>query len=143
KMGAVAAVRQAFSDARWLQAADAAAAAKPGRSRPERLDAWVALADAASGKETVLFEAPDALALLRASRIASEFGLKARYVGAADAYRLADEVKALNPELVLTLAFPPAPSVEDEDEWSEVSLQRLRTWDRAPSNPRWMRDLGL
>jgi imidazolonepropionase-like amidohydrolase len=144
KMGTVAAVRQTFSDARWLAAAEAAYAAKPaGRARPEHLDAWAALADAAAGKEAVVFETPDALSLLRASRIATEFGLKARYVGAADAYLLADEVKASRPQLVLTLAFPSPTAVEDDDDWGDVSLQRLRSWDRAPSNPKWMRDLGL
>lgn len=144
KMGAVAAIRQTFSDARWLAAAEVAFAAKPaGRARPERFDAWVALADAASGKEAVVFETPDVLSLLRASKIAAEFALKARYVGAADAYLLADEVKAAKPQLVLTLAFPVPTSVEDDDDWGDVSLQRLRAWDRAPSNPKWMRDLGL
>lgn len=145
KMGMAAAVRQAFSDAKWLPAADAAYAAKPaGRARPERYDAWVALGDAAAGKEPVVFEAPDVLALLRYGKIAAEFGLKARYVATgSDLYVLADEVRAAKPDLVLSLAFPAAPSVEDEDEWSDVSLQRLRAWDRAASNPRWMRDLGL
>jgi imidazolonepropionase-like amidohydrolase len=144
KMGWVAAVRQTFSDARWLAAAEAAFAAKPaGRARPEHLDAWVALAVAAAGREAVVFETPDVLSLLRASKIATEFALKARYVGAEDAYLLADEVKAAKPQLVLTLAFPAPTSVEDDDDWADVSLQRLRAWDRAPSNPRWMRDLGL
>ncbi len=145
KMGAVAAVRQALLDAKWLLAADAAYAARPaGRARPERLDAWVALEDAASGKETVVFEAPDVLALLRTAKIASEMGLKARYVATgSDLWLLADEVKAAKPDLVLSLAFPAAPSVEDEDEWLDVPLQRLRAWDRAPSTPRWARDLGL
>ncbi len=145
KMGAAAAVRQAFSDAKWLLAADGAYAAKPaGRSRPERYDGWAALGDAVSGRETVVFEAPDVLALLRSAKIAGEFGLKARLVATGgDLYLLADEVKAAKPDLVLSLAFPAAPSVEDEDDWSDVSLQRLRAWDRAPSNPRWMRDLGL
>jgi imidazolonepropionase-like amidohydrolase len=144
KMGWVAAIRQTFSDARWLAAAEAAFAAKPaGRGRPEHLDAWAALSDAAAGKEAVVFETPDVLSLLRASKIASEFALRARYVGAADAYLLADEVKAAKPQLVLTLAFPAPTSVEDDDDWGDVSLQRLRAWDRAPSNPKWMRDLGL
>jgi len=51
-------------------------AAKPaGRARPERLDAWVALADAAAGKEAVVFETPDVLSLLRASKIAADLRL--------------------------------------------------------------------
>jgi imidazolonepropionase-like amidohydrolase len=144
KMGWVAAIRQTFSDAKWLSAAEAIYAAKPaGRARPEHLDAWAALAEAAAGREAVVFETPDVLSLLRASKIAAELGLNARYVGAADAYLLADEVKTAKPQLVLTLAFPVPTAVEDDDDWDDVSLQRLRSWDRAPSNPKWMRDLGL
>ncbi|MCM3876973.1 MAG: amidohydrolase family protein, partial [Thermoanaerobaculia bacterium] len=52
-------------------------------------------------------------------------------------------MKTAKPQLVLTLAFPLPTSVEDDDDWGDVSLQRLRAWDRAPSNPKWMRDLGL
>jgi imidazolonepropionase-like amidohydrolase len=144
KMGWVAAIRQTFSDAKWLSAAEAVYAAKPaGRAQPEHFDAWAALAEAAAGREAVVFETPDVLSLLRASKIAAEFGLAARYVGAADAYLLADEVRSAKPQLVLTLAFPAPTAVEDDDDWDDVSLQRLRSWDRAPSNPRWMRDLGL
>ena len=144
KMGTVAAIRQTFSDAKWLSAAEAIYAAKPaGRARPEHVDAWAALAEAAAGREAVVFETPDVLSLLRASKIAAEFGLNAWYVGAADAYLLADEVKIAKPQLVLTLAFPVPTAVEDDDDWDDVSLQRLRSWDRAPSNPKWMRDLGF
>ncbi|MGE5345735.1 MAG: amidohydrolase family protein [Acidithiobacillales bacterium] len=143
KMGVAAVVRQTFSDARWFREAEAAWKAKPSLPRPDRVEAWAALGDAVSGSERVLFEAPDVLALLRAGRLAREFGLRARYVGGGDAYLLMDEVKALAPEIVLTLDFPPVPAVDDDDDWADVPLQRLRRWDRAPSNPRWLRDAGI
>jgi imidazolonepropionase-like amidohydrolase len=142
KMGVAAVVRQTFSDARWYREAEVAWKAKPSLPRPDRVEAWAALGDAVSGSEAVLFEASDVLGLLRAGRLAAEFGLRARYVGGGDAYLLMDEVKALSPELVLTLDFPAAPAVDDDDDWADVSLQRLRAWDRAPSNPRWLRDAG-
>ncbi len=143
KMGVAAVVRQTFSDARWYRDAEAAWKARPSLPRPDRVEAWAALGDAVSGSEPVLFETSDVLALLRAGKLAAEAGLKPRVVGGADAYVLMDEVKALSPEIILTLAFPAAPSVDDDDDWVDVSLPRLRHWDRAPSNPRWLRDAGL
>ncbi len=143
-MGWAAVTRQAFLDARWLRDAEALYASSPaGRPRPERVEAWAALAEAVGGKETVVFEAPGVLQLLRSAAIAKEMGVRPVYVGAGDAYRLLDEVKALRPDLILTLAFPSAPAVDDEDEWLDVPLERLRQWDRAASNPRWLKDAGL
>lgn len=143
-MGWAAVTRQTFLDARWLRDAEALHAASPaGRPRPERVEAWAALGDAVAGKEPVVFEAPGVLQLLRSAALAKEMGVKPVYVGAGDAYRLLDEVKAIRPDLILTLAFPAAPAVDDEDEWLDVPLERLRHWDRAASNPRWLRDAGL
>jgi imidazolonepropionase-like amidohydrolase len=143
KMGTVAAARQAFLDAKWLREAEAVWKANPSLPRPERIEAWAALGDAAAGAQPVLFEASDVLGLLRAGRLAAELGLKARYVGGADAWLLMDEVKSLSPDLILPVSFPAAPAVDDDDDWAEVPLGRLRAWDRAPSNPRWLRDNGV
>jgi imidazolonepropionase-like amidohydrolase len=143
KMGVAAVVRQTLSDARWLRDAEAAAKAKPSLERPNRIEAWAALGDVVAGTEPVFFEAADVLALLRAGKIAGEFGLKPKYVGGGDAWVLMDEVKALAPEIILPLNFPAAPGVDDDDDWTDVSLTRLRRWDRAPSNARWLRDAGI
>jgi hypothetical protein len=64
-------------------------------------------------------------------------------VGGADAYRLLPEVLAAKPDLVLSLAFPAVPTIADDDEWRDVPLSSLQHWDRAPSNPRWLKDAGL
>ena len=144
KMGAVALTRQALLDARWWRAAEDAYAAKPtGQARPKFVAATAALVPAAEGRETVVFETADVLALLRAARVASEMKLKARYVGGADAYRLLSEVAAAKPELVLPVAFPQPDRLDREEEWLDVPLARLRVYDRAPSNPRWLRDAGV
>jgi imidazolonepropionase-like amidohydrolase len=144
KMGAVALARQAFLDAGWWREASAAYAAQPtGRARP-RYDASVAaLGPAAQGQEVVVFEAGDALALLRAERVAKEMKLKARYVGAGDEYRLLSEVSAGKPDLILRVDFPRPDKVDREEEWLDVPLTKLRAFDRAASNPRWLRDAGL
>ena len=144
KMGAVALVRQSFLDALWWRDAEAAYTKRPsGQARPRYVAANAALLPAAEGRETVVFEASDVLSLLRAGRIAKEFKLKARYVGAGDEYRLRDEVVALAPDLVLRVDFARPDKLEKDDEWLEVPLGRLRQFDRAPSNPKWLKDAGL
>ncbi|HEY6050851.1 MAG TPA: amidohydrolase family protein, partial [Thermoanaerobaculia bacterium] len=144
KMGAVAMVRQAFSDAVWSREAEAAYSRRTtGQPRPRSDAASLALRAASEGKQAVVFEASDVLALLRAAKIAREWKLKARYVGAGDEYRLRAEVAAIKPDLILRVDFPRPLPVEDETEWLDVSLERLRRFDRSPSNPRWLRDAGL
>ncbi len=144
KMGAVALVRQSFLDARWWADAEAAYAKRPaGQARPRFVTANAALLPAAQGKKTVVFEASDVLALLRAFKIAKEMKLRALYVGAGDEYRLRDQVAAEKPDLVLRVDFPRPYRMDDEAEWLDVPLERLRAIDRAPSNPKWMRDAGV
>ena len=144
KMGAVAVTRQAFLDANWWREAEAAYAASPsGQARPRYRAATAALVPAAQGKEVVVFETTDVLALLRAAKIAKEMKLKARYVGAGDEYRLMAEVSGVQPDLVLRVAFPQPDKPAAEEEWLDVPVSRLRAIDRAPSNPKWLRDAGL
>jgi len=144
KMGAVALVRQSFLDARWWGEAEAAYGRRPaGQARPRFTAANAALLPAAQGRETVVFEASDVLALLRELKIAREMKLKALYVGAGDEYRLRDRVASEKPDLVLRVAFPRPYRMDDDTEWLDVSLERLRAFDRAPSNPKWLRDAGL
>ena len=144
KMGAVAVARQAFLDALWWRDAEAAYAKQPaGQARPRLRAASASLVPAAEGRETVVFDSTDALSLLRAARIAKEMNLKARYVAAGDEYRLRSEVVAAKPDLVLRVNFPQPVKAETEEEWLDVPLARLRAIDRAPSNPRWLKDAGL
>ncbi len=144
KMGAVAVARQAFRDAVWWRDAEAAYAKQPsGRARPPRDAAAEALVPAAEGKETVIFDAGDALALLRAERVAREAKVRARYVGGNDEYRLLAEVTTGKPDMVLRVNFPRPQKLESDDEWLDVPLEKLRAFDRASSNPRWLRDAGI
>lgn len=144
RMGAVAVARQAFLDARWWREAEAAYAARPaGQARPRFRAAPAALAGAIEGRETVVFETTDVLALLRAMRVAKERDLEARYVSGGDEYRLAAEVAAGKPDLVLRVGFPQPEKLDRDEEWLDVPLARLRALDRAPSNPKWLRDAGL
>ena len=144
EMGAVALVRQSFLDAGWWGEAEAAYKRRPvGQARPRLVTSSAALARAAQGKETVIFDADDVLGLLRGVKVANEMKLSALHVGAGDEYRLRDQVVAARPDLVLRVDFPRPYKMDDDVEWLDVPLERLRAIDRAPSNPKWMRDAGV
>jgi hypothetical protein len=53
------------------------------------------------------------------------------------------EVSGVQPDLVLRVAFPQPDKPAAEEEWLDVPVSRLRAIDRAPSNPKWLRDAGL
>ncbi len=144
KMGAAALVRQQFADALWWRDAEDAYGRKPlGRLRPRYEPGAAALVAAAEGRETVVFEAGDVLSLLRSIRMARELKLKARFVGSGDEYRLREQIAQARPDLVLRVDFPRPYRVEDEAEWIDVPLERLRRIDRSPSNPAWLRSAGI
>ena len=114
--------------------------ARPG---PRSSLPTAALVPAAEGRETVVFETGDVLGLLRAARVARDMKVKARFVGAGDEYRLLSEVAAAKPDLVLRVAFPQPDKLDRDEEWLDVPLSRLRAYDRAPSNPEWLREAGV
>jgi imidazolonepropionase-like amidohydrolase len=143
KMGAVALVRQTFADALWWRDAQAAYSRRPAGQRRLSWEAGrAALVAAAEGREPVVFEAGDVLSLLRAEKLAKELKLKARFVTAGDEYRMRDLVLASRPDLIVRVDFPRPVRLDDDAEWMEVPLERLRRFDRSPSNPKWLRDAG-
>ncbi|HYK42540.1 MAG TPA: amidohydrolase family protein [Thermoanaerobaculia bacterium] len=143
KMGAVALVRQTFADALWWRDAQAAYSRRPaGQRRPSWEAARAALVGAAEGREPVVFETGDVLSLLRAEKLARELKLRARFVTAGDEYRMRAVVLASKPDLIVRVDFPRPVRLDDDAEWMEVPLERLRRFDRSPSNPKWLRDAG-
>jgi N-acetylglucosamine-6-phosphate deacetylase len=113
-MGGVAFIRQVLLDADWyIRAHDAYEAAPAGLQRPEFNLGLAALEAAVSGDQPVLFETGNEEELLRALRIAEEFGVQPWFVGSGSEYRLLDLVAGHDVPLILPVAFPDAPDVAD------------------------------
>ena len=86
----------------------------------------------------------DVLSLLRAAKIAKEFKLKARYVGAGDEYRLPRSVAASKPDLVAARRLPAPAGVDDGGGVAGRSARAPAARSTAsPSNPKWLRDAGV
>ncbi len=134
-MGVFAAMRQMFLDAQRY-GAEVAAAARDPRSRPR--PAWdpslEALQPALAGTMPVIFLADSEREILRALSFAKEFNLKPIIAGGDEAWKVADQLKAANVPMLLSLNFPrrtAAPSADADPEPVRVLRERVE----APKNP--------
>ncbi len=143
-MGAIALIRQTIMDTRWHGEAWRAYEANPAQKRPQRNAAWAALAGVAAGSETLVVDTEEPLNALRAGRLAREFGLDVQLVGSGKEYRWLDEIVALDTPILLPLSFPDVPNVpaDGEPDDPSLSLEDLRHWDEAPTNPKALLDAG-
>jgi len=142
-MGAIALIRQSYLDASWyLAAQDAYRKAPATTERPETNASLAALAEQAQ-RNPAVFEAEDELDLLRALRIADEFKLKPILFGNGYEYRVRKTLAEKKPAIILPLDFPKAPEIERPDQALEYDLDELQHWDRAPSNPARLAEMGI
>jgi len=142
-MGVIALIRQTFEDARRQATWEERWRRDPkGLERPPvspTLDAAKAILD---GKR-VLFEADDTHAYPRIARIAREFSFMPAVVGNGFEYEVVDEIARDRFTVVLPVAFPEPPHVEDAEATIDLTLRELRRWDRAPGNAAALQKAGV
>ena len=136
-MGSIALERQTLLNARW------AASPAQGGERREFNASLAALAPALAGKQTLIHEALDEEDLARIAKLRDEFGLKVIAQGTGFEYRKAAQLKALNLPVILPLAYPAAPEVEQPESALDVPLQLLQHWERAPGNAAALQAAGV
>ncbi|MCH7948583.1 MAG: amidohydrolase family protein, partial [candidate division Zixibacteria bacterium] len=85
--------------------------------------------------EVFVFETSDKLSLLRADRIAQEFGRSFIYIGSGKEYERIDDIAATGAKIILPINYPKTPEVGSFEDELDVSLASLRHWETAPSNP--------
>ncbi len=142
-MGIIALIRQALYDADWYAKAHEAFSKNPALTRPETNATLAALADMLTNKRPVVIEAGSELDVLRANRIAEEFGLHLIVRGSGKEYRRLDAVKGTRRSIILPVSFPEAPNVGTPEEALQYTLEELRHWDEAPENPKRLNDAGV
>jgi imidazolonepropionase-like amidohydrolase len=143
-MGAVAVLRQSLFDAQHyvLDQADYQKHSNT-RRRPDFNPALEALAPVIGKKMRVVFEPKDALLLSAATRVAHELNLDCYMVSSGEEWRRPELAKAAGVPFIVPLNFPVLPKLPAEDDWSQVTLDELRTWDWAPENPALLHNQGL
>lgn len=142
-MGSIAILRQTFLDTDWYQKAKAAVELNPNQEMPEYNRACEAVAEAVNSNEPFVFETGDKLSLLRAHRVATEFGREFIHVGSGDEYQRLNEIAATKAKLIIPLDYPETPNVGSYEDELDVSLASLRHWETAPSNPSMIEKKGI
>jgi imidazolonepropionase-like amidohydrolase len=142
-MGVVAVIRQTLYDTRWYEEAHSAYAADPvGKERPPANAAFEALVPAVNRRTPIIFVTDDVLDILRAHEMGREFDLTFEYLGSGEEYKRLSDIKGIARNLVVPVDFPEAPKVDDGPAL-EVSLEKLRQWNNAPTNPFLLYEAGV
>ncbi|TCI04863.1 amidohydrolase [Corallincola luteus] len=130
-MGSISLIRQTLTDAQWYTAAH-----KQQGATNLAIEYNAALAGLSEIAERgIVFKTTDDLMLLRAAGLFNEFDVPLTALGSHYEYGRLREIKASGVNIVLPLNFPDAPTVDSLDDAADVTLAKLRHWERAPGNP--------
>jgi N-acetylglucosamine-6-phosphate deacetylase len=134
-MGALALERQTFLDARWYAAARDAWTLHPtGNDPPPDAAALEALLPFAAGAERVLLDGANERDLLRQSRVASELGLDAVFLGSGTEFRRLRQIRELDRPLLIPPRLPRTPDASTPAKAEQLDYTDLLTWELAPTN---------
>lgn len=126
-LGTFAAIRQIFYDAQRQQDIEKMYAANPrGMKRPAADRSLEALYPAVNRDIPVVFTANREIDIIRALDLIKEFKLNGMIAGGAEAWKVADRLKAQNVTVLLTLNFPKRTTTASPDADPE-SMETLRS----------------
>ncbi len=132
-MGVIALLRQTYYDAQWYKTT------KDKKEYNLSLEAWNTtqqlpqLFDAGKGWENIL----------RADKVGDEFGVQYIIKGNGEEYQRIDEIKNTKAKIITSLNFPKAYDVEDPYKALWVSLEEMKNWELAPTNPAVLAKAGI
>ncbi|MBT9188965.1 amidohydrolase family protein [Zobellia russellii] len=130
-MGSMALLRQMYNDENWY-------AQGKVDTKDRSLEAL------ARNKNLVqIFDAGDKGNIIRADGIGDAFGIQYVILGGGNEYERVSDIKASNAKLILPLNFPDAYDVSDPYAAAYVTLEDLRNWNQAPSNPKVLAENGV
>ncbi len=130
-MGTLALLRQMYSDADWYAKGNAT-------TKDRSLEAL----NANKGMVQI-FEAKDKGHALRADKIGDANGIQFTILGGGNEFERIAEIKATNAKYIIPIDFPEAYDVSDPYQAGYVSLQDMRFWNQAPSNPKVLAENGI
>jgi imidazolonepropionase-like amidohydrolase len=143
-MGVIAIIRQTFFDAQYYALDQADYLKQPnGRKRPAFNPALEALAPATRKAQRVVFEPGSALMVDRATQLARELGIDFALLSSGQEWRRPDLAKASGAAFIVPLNLPILPKLPDDEDWQQLSLDRLRLWDWAAENAAVLRQQNL
>ncbi|NND88987.1 MAG: amidohydrolase family protein [Flavobacteriaceae bacterium] len=130
-MGAMALLRQMYSDADWY--------AKGNVDTKDR-----SLEALNENKELIaFFEAGSKDNNVRADKIGDQFNVNYVIVGGGDEYEMINAIKETNADYIIPINFPDAYDVSNPYLASYISLADMRDWNQAPMNPKTLADNNI
>jgi imidazolonepropionase-like amidohydrolase len=123
-MGSVALLRQTYLDAQWYKTNPAT------EGKNLSLQAWNE-----SQSLPQIFECEDKWAELRADKIGDEFGVQFILKGTGNEYQRINDIFNTKASFILPINYPMASDVEDPADARFVSLNEMKHWELAPTNP--------
>lgn len=130
-MGTLALLRQMYSDAAWY-----------AKGNAETKDRSLEALNRNTGLPQI-FEAKDKGNNLRADKVGDANGIQYTILGGGNEFERINEIKATNATYIIPLDFPDAYDVSDPYQASYVSLEDMRYWNQAPSNPKVLAENGV
>jgi len=130
-MGSIALLKQMHYDAAWYEKGNV-------KTKDRSLEALIAN----KGKIS-FFEAGDKGNNLRADKISDLFNLNYILVGGGDEYEAIESIKATNADYVIPINFTEAYDVTDPYLANYISLEDMREWNQAPTNPKILSENGV
>ena len=130
-MGAMALIRQVYHDAKWYSNGGA-------KNKDMALEAVIKNQSLPS-----IFETSNKLDVARAARIGYEFGKKYIIKANGNEYEQLNTLKKLKPRLLVPVNFPDAYDVDDPFLAQKLSLNQMRYWNQAPTNPKEIANAGI
>jgi len=129
-MGSIALLRQTYYDAQWY-----------GKQKEEyniSLEQFNKQQDLPQ-----IFEADGWQNVLRADKIAKEFGKQYIIKSTGDEYQRINAVKATGASLIIPVNFVKAYDAEDPAEARNITLAQMKNWEMAPGNPAALEKAGI
>ncbi|TLP80596.1 amidohydrolase family protein [Maribacter sp. ACAM166] len=130
-MGTLALLRQMYSDAAWYS-----------KGNSTTTDLSLEALNANKGLVQI-FEAKDKGHDLRADKIGDTYGIQYTILGGGNEFERIEEIKATNAKFIIPINFPEAYDVSDPYAEGYVSLQDMRFWNQAPTNPKVLAENGV
>jgi imidazolonepropionase-like amidohydrolase len=131
QMGSIALLRQVFYDLQWYTKAT---------KKETDLSLEAMQKNAAY---PMFFKTSDKWEILRAEKVANEFGLAFHYLGSGNEYEILKQLKLTGKTVIAPLNFPDAYDVKDPYLSRHIPLSDLKHWELAPSNPYFLEKEGI
>ncbi len=131
-MGYVALIRQTYLDAEWYA------------SQTDKKEYNISLDNFNQNKKyPAFFDVPNRIFALRADKIGKEFNANYILKGNGDEYQRLQDLKNLQKSFVIPLNFPENYDISDPIDAQMISLEELKHWELAPSNPARLQSAGI